>query len=507
MVYTASYMPPFAFTAGVRKRPLRSCGGRTLLQEALIMTSFFFQDFLMISEARTIFFLVLLFVLFGVVYWLQRRKVSFSRRVLIAMGLGLLLGLAIQIAAGFPGQPMQVEFIRETTKWYGLFGNGFIALIRMLVIPLVMVSIVHVIINMKGGNLGRLARNTLAVTMLMVAVAAVVGLVMGLAFDVGAGFAAQTQPSEMKEVKPVADTLLALLPDNPAAAMVDTNVIALVIFAAFFGVAAMRMGKKYPDAIKPFSDLVHALHQIIISVAMYVIKLMPYAVVAMLANTIAQRGLASIMDVLLFIAVLYLAVAVMFVIQMAVLLLFGLNPVQFVRKGLDTMVMGFVSRSSVGTLPLTIGTLTQRMGVSESTANFVASFGSTAGMQGCAGVFPALLVVFVSHISGTPLDISFLVMAVIVIAIGSLGIAGIPGTATMAASVVLSGTGMASLFPLISPILAIDPLIDMPRTMLNVTGSMVNALVVDKRLGQIDQNVYNNPEVQTIIGRTATMDA
>ena len=459
------------------------------------MHSVFFQDFLMISDVRTVVFILALFALFAAVWLMQRKKAAFSTRVLVATGLGLVLGLIIQFAAGFPREPMDVPFIAETTKWYGLFGNGFIALVRMLVIPLIMVSIVHVIITMKGADIGRLARNTLIVTMVMVCIAAVVGLVLALAFNLGSAPGATAGASEIKDVKPVADTLLGLLPANPVAAMVDTNVIALVIFSAFFGIAALRMGKKYMDTVKPFYDLVGALLKIITSVAMYVIKLMPYAVVAMLATTIAQRGIPGIREVILFIGVLYLGLAVMFVIQMILLAIFGLSPLAFVRKALDAMLMAFTSRSSVGTLPLTVTTLTRKMGVSEGTANFVASFGTTAGMQGCAGVFPAMLIVFVANLSGTAIDLTFLVMSVIVISIGSLGIAGIPGTATMAASVALSGTGMAASFPLISPILAIDPIIDMGRSCLNVTGAMVNALVVDKRLGLLNQAEYNDPEL------------
>lgn len=114
-------------------------------------------------------------------------------------------------------------------------------------------------------------------------------------------------------------------------------------------------------------------------------------------------------------------------------------------------------------------------------------------MQGCAGIFPALTIVFVTNMSGHNIDLTLIVMSIIVVSISSLGIAGIPGTATMAASVSLSGTGLASLFPLVNPILAIDPIIDMPRTMLNVIGSVTNAIMVDKSLGQINLSVYNNP--------------
>ncbi len=469
------------------------------------MTSVFFQQFLMISDIKTVIFLAVLLALFLLIRGLARRKVSFTKRVLTGTGLGLLLGLIIQFSAGLPEQPMEVVFIAETTKWYGLFGNGFIDLIRMLVIPLIVVSIIQVIIDLEGADIGRLTRSTLIVTMIMVALASVVGLSLGLAFNLGAGFEPIEASSRIKDVSPIADTLKALLPANPVEAMVNTNIIALVIFSAFFGVAARRMNQKYPEVIKPFNDLIRALHKIIISVAMAVIKLMPYAVIALLSNTIAQRGLSHILDVVLFIGVLYMGVGIMFVLQMILLSFFGLNPIMYLRKSFATLLMAFTSRSSVGTLPVTINTLTRKLGVSEGTANFVASFGTTAGMQGCAGVFPALLIIFVAHSSATPGDLTFLVMSVIVISIGSLGIAGIPGTATMAASVALSGTGMAASFPLISPILAIDPIIDMGRSCLNVSGAMVNALVVDKRLGLLNMAGYNDPALINISDDTETV--
>ena len=172
---------------------------------------------------------------------------------------------------------------------------------------------------------------------------------------------------------------------------------------------------------------------------------------------------------------------------------FGMNPFTYVKKCTSLLLLAFTSRSSVGCLPVTISTLTNKLGVTESTASFVGSFGTTAGMQGCAGIFPALTIVFVTHMSGHSIDMTMFAMAIIVVAISSLGIAGIPGTATMAASVGLSGTGLAALFPLINPILAIDPIIDMPRTMLNVIGSVTNALMVDKSLGLINMDTYNDP--------------
>ena len=455
------------------------------------MNSVFFTDFLMLSDLRTLLCIVLLVGLFAVMHRLQKKKVNFSKRMVIGTVLGLVLGLVIQFISGFSNDPMQITFVAETTKWYGLIGNGFIDLIRMLVIPLVMVSIIHVIINMKeGANIGKLTKNAMIVTMTMVIIAVLVGLGVGMAFGVGKGMAVVGGSAEIKEVTNVVDTLRGLLPANPVKAMVDVNIIALVIMAVFFGMGAKRMSKKYFDIVKPFFDLINALQKIIMSVAMTIIKYMPYAVIALLANTIAQRGLASILEVGIFIVALYVAVAIMFVIQLIALAIFGVNPVIYMKKALPVMILAFTSRSSVGALPLTIETLTDKLGVNDGTASFVAGFGTTAGMQGCAGVFPALLLIFVANVNGMPIDITFIAMSVIVVALGSLGIAGIPGTATMAASVALSGVGLASSFPVVSPILAIDPIVDMGRTLINVTGSMVNAIIVDRTLGQMDMEHF-----------------
>lgn len=462
------------------------------------MNNVFFQQFLMISDIKTIIFLAILVAIIMVINRLPKQKFNFSAKVMVATVIGLILGLGIQFVAGFPNDPMQFTFVRETTLWYSLLGGGFISLVRMLVIPLVMVSIIHVIINMKeDANLGDLVKRTLTITLTMVAISVAVGLTLGVLFNVGKVDEATAVVTEggrqIREVKNIVDTLKALIPSNPVEAMVNLNIVGLVIFSAIVGVAAKRMSKKYMVIVKPFFDLINAMQKIIVSMAMSIIKWMPAAVVPLLANTIAQKGVHAIAEVGKFIVILYLAVAVMFIIQMIAVAVFGMNPITYVKKSVSLLILAFTSRSSVGCLPVTISTLTNKLGVTESTASFVGSFGTTAGMQGCAGIFPALTIVFVTHMSGNSVDITLFAMTVIVVAISSLGIAGIPGTATMAASVGLSGTGLAALFPMINPILAIDPIIDMPRTMLNVIGSVTNALMVDKSLGQINMSIYNDP--------------
>lgn len=458
------------------------------------MANVFLQSFLMISDIKTIVFLIVLVALFALIHFLYHKKhMDFAAVVMIGTGLGLVLGIVIQVAAGFPDNPMELTFVSETTTWYSLFGNGFIDLIKMLVVPLVMVSIAQVIINMQEGhNMGRLVKVSILVTMVMVAIAAILGLSLGLLFNIGAGSNVTGGTAEIKEISSIVSTLRGLIPSNIVEGAVKSNIIGLVLFSAIFGYAAWWVNKEFPEYGKPLCSVINGIHKTMINMANLILDFMPFAVVALLANTIAQRGLSSILEVGKFILVLYLAVAIQFCIQLAALAIHGINPVYYLRKSVGAMLLAFTSRSSVGCLPMTIETLTGRLGVNEGTASFVAGFGTTAGMQGCAGVFPSLLIVYVANVTNTPIDITLIVMTVIVVTIGSLGIAGIPGTATMAASVGLSGVGMGAQFAMISPILAVDPLIDMGRTFLNVTGSLTNALMVDKRIGTFDAKAYGD---------------
>jgi L-cystine uptake protein TcyP (sodium:dicarboxylate symporter family) len=289
----------------------------------------------------------------------------------------------------------------------------------------------------------------------------------------------------------VVDTLRALIPNNPVNAMATTNVIAVVVFAVVIGGIARLIKTTGTNQLELVTKLFDELHLIISWAADFIIGLMPYGVLALLASTLAQRGFAAIRDMGLFIVLIYVGVAIMLVVQSLLLMAFGLNPVTYFKKAKSVLLLAFTSRSSVGALPATINALTEKLGVNDATANTVASFGTTAGMQGCAGIFPALCIVYISNVAGIQLDMTMYVMSVIVVALGSLGIAGIPGTATMSASVSLSGTGLGAYFGMISPVLAVDPIVDMGRTMLNVSGSMTNAIVVDRLLGTFNKEAFD----------------
>lgn len=456
------------------------------------MESTFLSEFLFITDIKTIAFIAILVAIFILVRKMEKKKIKFSTRMISAMGIGLVLGFIIQLVAGFPEKPSSVRWIEEVSKWYGLVGNGFMDLLKMLVVPLIFVSIIRVIINMKDGvNLGKLTSKSLLVLLGTTTLATIVGLVVGNLFNLGVGEVVATSNTDIREITSIVDTIRGLLPSNPVQAMAEGNIVAVVIFAAFIGTSMKRLNKKYSDVIKPAWDLVEASYKIITSVAMTVIKFMPYAVVALLANTIAARGVSAILGVVDFIIALYVSVAIMFIIHLIIIALNGLNPIKYVKNVMEPLILAFTSRSSLGTLPVTIETLTEKAGVDNGVASFVGSLGSNAGMNGCAAIYPALMAVTVANMSGTPMDFSFYGMLLVIIVISSLGIAGLPGTATMAVSVVISGMGMGSYFPLLGGIIAIDPILDMGRTMLNVNGTMVTAVTVANSFGDIDKDKFN----------------
>lgn len=449
----------------------------------------FFSEFLMVTNWLTLLSIGILIGLFFIVKKLAK-KLNFTKLMISSIAMGIGLGLIIQFIAGFPNDPTKVTWLTEVSKWYGLFGYGFMDLLKMLVVPLVFVSIVRVIMNLKQGeNLGKLTGRTIFMLLGTTAIAAAVGIIVGNLFKLGVGQeVAQQATEQLREVTPVVDTLRGLLPSNPVDAMAQANVVAIVIFAGFIGIAIKRLSKKHADTIKPFVDLIEAFYKIIISISITVIKLMPYAVVALMASSIIDRGISSIVGVIDFILALYVSVAIMFIVHLIIISINGVNPVKYLKNASKPLILAFTSRSSLGTLPVTIETLNENLKVDQGISSFVGSLGANMGMNGCAGIYPALMAVTVANMSGTTMNFSFYVMLLIVITISSLGIAGIPGTATMSVSVVISGMGLGAYFPLLGGIIAIDPILDMGRTMLNVNGAMASTIAVANSFDEIDKN-------------------
>ncbi len=452
------------------------------------MDSTFFSKFIMITDIKTVIFII---ALIGLLFLTSKikSKLNFTKLMIVSTLLGIGLGIIIQYVAKFPQDPSKIVWITEVSKWYGLIGYGFMDLLKMLVVPLVFVSIIRVIMNMnEGENLSKLTSRSIIMLLGTTAIAAIIGIIVGNLLNLGVGSEVVKATEQIREISPIVDTLRGLLPSNPVKAMAEANIVAIVIFAAFIGLAIKRLNKKYSSIIKPLTDLVEAFYKVIVSVAITIIKFMPYAVIALMANTIAENGIQSIFGVVDFIIALYISVAIMFIIHLAIIWMNGLNPKTYIKSVSKALILAFTSRSSVGTLPVTIETLTDNVGVDSGTASFVGSLGSNMGMNGCAGIYPALMAVTIANMAGIEMNFSFYVMLVIVVTISSLGIAGIPGTATMAVSVVISGMGMGAYFPLVGGIIAIDPILDMGRTMLNVNGTMTTAISVANSLDKIDKS-------------------
>lgn len=447
------------------------------------MSNTFLSEFLLITNIHTV---LMIFLLIGVFLIISKmsKKLKFNKLMITSIFIGLILGIFIQAVVKFPSDPTSITWINEITAWYGLFGNGFMDLLKMIVVPLVLVSIIRVIMNMKDDNLGKLTFRSMSMFFVTTAIAAIIAIVVANLFKLGTNLEVANSSDEVREIVSLPSTIRGLLPSNPVQAMAEGNTVAVVVFAVFLGLAIRRLRRKYMDIIKPFIDLVEAFYKIIVSVAITVIKMMPYAVVPLMASTIASRGVKSLLDVTDFILALYISVVIMFLVHIIIVAASGMNPITYIKNSSKALILAFTSRSSLGTLPVTMEVLTDNLNVDLGTASFVTSLGSNMGMNGCAGIYPALVSVMIANMAGVQMNFTFYVMLIIVITISSLGIAGIPGTATMAVSVVISGMGMASYFPLAGAIIAIDPILDMGRTMLNVNGAMTAAVAVDNSLNR-----------------------
>lgn len=458
----------------------------------------FFKQFMKISNLYTLGAVLGLFAIILVLRHLKRKNVSFSNRTLIALILGLVLGFGIDIIGS--NSSVYNELARkEISVWFALLGSGFVRLIQLTAVPVVFFSIIKVVIDVKGDRIRSLTQKTFLTLLSTTAISAMVGIFVVKLFNLqGSSFMGDLSQSSIDRIGSVAaksfpEFFLDLIPNNIFDVFSKNgSIVSVVIIAALIASAMRFLLSKKADQVQPFITVLDAMRVTMNSVLVNIIKLMPYGVVALVANTIVSNGIQAIYAVLGFIVAIYVGIIIMLVVYAIILAFMGLNPLTFYKKAYTTMVFAFSSRSSVGTLPYTLKTLTEDMGVSGQSANFVGTLGTSIGMNGCAGVFPAMLGTLVAAAVGVDMNISFYVMVVLVVTIGSIGIAGVPGTSTVAATVTLNGLGLGSAMTHIGSIFGIDPIIDMGRTALNVTGSMLSAIIVDNWEKTFDRDKFNS---------------
>lgn len=462
-----------------------------------MINSPFFTQFLKASNGFT-FAAIAVMVIAILVMKTLAKKVSFSKRMMIGLGLGLLLGIGIDLIG--TNSALYQDYARvEISVWYALIGSGFIRLVQLLAVPVVFLSIIKVMVDIDASRIKKLTSKTFIMLLGTTAISALVGiLVVNILNLQGANFAAGLSESQIQRMSGIAaqsfpEFFLNLIPNNMLAVMSNnSSIVSVVIIGALIATSIRFLNNKKPEAVKPLNDVLDSLRTTINSVLINIIKLMPYGIIGLVSNTIISNGLTVIKEMGAFIIGVYLGVAIMLVVYVIILLATGINPITFFKKAFPTMVLAFSSRSSLGTLPHTLQTLQNEMGVSGQTANFVGTLGTTIGMNGCAGVFPAMLGTLVASAVGLEMNIAFYLMVIVVVTIGSIGIAGVPGTATVAATVTLNGLGLGEAIPHIGAVFGVDPIVDMGRTMLNVTGSMLSAVVVDKWDGHFDQDHFNS---------------
>ncbi|SLM63351.1 MULTISPECIES: L-cystine transporter [Dickeya] len=441
----------------------------------------------------------------------SQRNGSLSRNVLLGLVIGVLFGLALHLVYGDDNL-----VIKQSIAWFNIVGNGYVQLLQMIVMPLVFVSILNSVARLhNASSLGKISLLSLGTLLLTTFIAALIGIVVTNLFGLtasglvqGAQENARLSTLQTSYIGKVADLnvpqlLLSFIPKNPFADLTGANptsIISVVIFAAFLGVAALQLQKEHAEKGQQVLSAIETLQSWVMKLVRLVMRLTPYGVMALMTKMVASSNLQDILKLGGFVVASYLGLALMFGVHAVLLALTGINPVRFYRKIWPVLSFAFTSRSSAATIPLNIEAQTRRIGVPESIASFAASFGTTIGQNGCAGLYPAMLAVMVAPTVGiNPLDPLWIATLAGIVTISSAGVAGVGGGATFAALIVLPAMGLP--VTLVALLISIEPLIDMGRTALNVSGSMTAGTVTSQLLKQTDKAVFDQDDQAALTSR------
>lgn len=451
-----------------------------------------------------VFVLVNIAVLLGIIAVLiimQKKHVSFSKRVFAGLGIGIIFGALLQAVYGTGS-----DVLTETTEWYNIVGRGYISLLMMIVVPLVMVSIIQSLINLeKSSELGKMAGWIIGILVSTAMVAALVGIGSAALFDLNAdqielgqaetdrGTMLESRLGEIEDLS-TPQKILSFIPSNIFLDMTgerSTSVIAVVIFSMIVGIAVLGLRRKDPEQAEVFTKIVNSVYAVVMRIVTLVLRLTPFGILALITTTVANTDVAGILELGKFVIASYVALLIMFIIHLVLVGVFGLNPVTYLKKVLPVLGFAFTSRSSAGTIPLNIQAQKNSLGVDQGIANMSASFGATIGQNGCAGIYPAMLAVMIAPSVGIdPLTPGFIIKLVLIIGISSFGVAGVGGGATFAALIVLSSMGLP--VALAGLLISIEALIDMGRTALNVNDSMLSGTLTSRILGKLNIKTFND---------------
>ena len=414
-----------------------------------------------------------------------------TQQILVAMVLAIVIGALAQAATGFADwyDALLTEYLIGGV--FFVIGKIFVATLKLLVVPLVLVSLVVGAANLGSGkDLGRLGGKTILLYLLTTAVAITLAMGFAVVFEPGVG-ADLTAKTEVKinEGSSFAQVLINIFPSNPISAMAEGKMLQIIVFALLLGVAINHSGEPGQRIKAHFEDW----NEVILNLVTMLMKVAPYGVFALLFSLFADKGIAAIQElaVYFFVVVGVLLVHATLVYGSLVTFLGRLNPKMFYNKMRNVQLFAFSTASSNATLPVTMRTVEKRLGVDNSVASFSVPLGATLNMDGTA-IMQGVATVFIAQAYGIALSPADLLTVIATATLASIGTAGVPGVGLVMLSLVLTQVGL----PVegIALIIGVDRLLDMLRTAVNVTGDAAVSCVVAKSENKLDLKCFNDED-------------
>jgi Na+/H+-dicarboxylate symporter len=423
---------------------------------------------------------------------------TLTKKIIIYMVVGAVVGLGINFSGLMPTVDIPESTFTSSYIIGGLFyvvGKVFLYSLQMLVVPLVLVSLFCGTTALNDpAMLGKLGGKTLILYLMTTALAISIAISFAYLINPGVGFNLPTDLEyTAKQAPPFVEVLINLVPRNPIQAMATGNMLQIIVFSILLGLAATMAGEPGKRIISIFEDL----NVVIMKLVKMVMELAPYAVFALIAKVFAEIGVEAISSLsLYFITVLIALLIHALIVYPTMLTILGkLNPMRFLMKMRTPMTFAFGTASSNATIPVTMRTVTERMGVDKAVGSFSVPFGATINMDGTS-IMQGVATVFIAQAYGIDLTLTQLGTVVLMATMASIGTAGVPGVGLIMLATVLTQVGI----PVegIGIIIGVDRLLDMTRTAVNVTGDCAVTCIVAKSEGKLDMEVFNDPDAGAI---------
>lgn len=415
----------------------------------------------------------------------DKKKLSLTSRIVIGMVAGIIVGMLLK--ALFPDSTIVEGYL--TKGLFFVIGQIFISSLQMLVVPLVFVSLVVGTCSLSDpSKLGRLGGKSVGLYLITTALAITFAIGMAVLVQPGTGIELATDATyEPTQAPSLAQVIIDLFPTNPFNAFANGNMLQIIVFALLFGIAMALVGKPGERIKTIFDDF----NEVIMKLVIILMNIAPYGVFALMAKLFAETSFETIFSLgKYFLLVLFVLIVHALVTYPIILKgLSGMNPLIFLRKMREVQIFGFSTASSNATMPVTLETVTKRLGVSNSVGSFTVPLGATINMDGTA-IMQGVATVFIAQVYLVDLTIADYLMVVLTATLASVGTAGVPGVGMIMLAMVLGQVGL----PVegIGLIIGVDRLLDMTRTAVNVTGDAMVSVIVAKSEGGLDEDVFND---------------